>query len=91
MQIISVKELREHFDQVKEAVSHGQSLLLVYHSKPLAEIRPVREESLLSKEARIASNKDKIKKLAGGMKLGKGFSPKEINSLYDQSYESLLR
>lgn len=40
-QTISTKELREDFSQVKTAMEAGQSLLLLYRSQPLAEIRPV--------------------------------------------------
>jgi len=41
IQTISTKELREDFSQVKAAMEAGQSLILLYRSKPLAEIRPV--------------------------------------------------
>ena len=38
---ISTKQLREDFSQVLEAMQAGQSLLLLYRSQPLAEIRPI--------------------------------------------------
>lgn len=41
IQTISTKELRENFSQVKTAMEAGQSLVLLYRSKPLAWIRPV--------------------------------------------------
>ena len=41
IQTISTKMLREDFAQVIAAMQTGQSLMLLYRSKPLAEIRPV--------------------------------------------------
>ena len=43
IQTISTKELREDFAQVRAAMEAGQSLVLLYRSKPLAEIKPVRQ------------------------------------------------
>lgn len=40
--VISTKELRENFNQVLEAMTAGQSLTLMYRSRPLAEIKPVK-------------------------------------------------
>ena len=91
MKIISVKQLRENFDQVKQAMESGQSLILVYRSKPLAEIRPFfEEESELSKKVRIKKNLEKVKSLAGGLKLGKGLTPKKLNDFYEETYEQVL-
>jgi len=44
IQTISTKELREDFDKIKNAMSEGQSLLLLYRSKPLAKISPVKKK-----------------------------------------------
>lgn len=41
IQTISTKTLREDFAQVIAAMQTGQPLMLLYRSKPLAEIRPV--------------------------------------------------
>lgn len=41
IQTISTKTLREDFAQVIAAMQMGQPLMLIYRSKPLAEIRPV--------------------------------------------------
>lgn len=46
IQTISTKELREDFSQLKTAMQRGQSLLLLYRSRPLAEIKPVRQNYL---------------------------------------------
>lgn len=43
IQTISTKQLREDFMRVKTAMDEGQSLLLLYRSKPLAEIKPVQQ------------------------------------------------
>lgn len=40
---ISTKELREDFSRVKTALENGQSLLLLYRSQPLAEIKPAQK------------------------------------------------
>lgn len=39
-QTISTKQLREDFSSVKAAMDAGQTLLLLYRSKPLAKISP---------------------------------------------------
>ncbi|OGJ15894.1 MAG: hypothetical protein A2632_01865 [Candidatus Pacebacteria bacterium RIFCSPHIGHO2_01_FULL_46_16] len=41
LQTISTKTLRTDFSQVLSAMEAGQSLMLLYRSKPLAEIRPM--------------------------------------------------
>lgn len=41
IQTISTKELREDFSQVRTAMEAGQSLVLLYRSKPLAKIQPL--------------------------------------------------
>ena len=45
LQTISTKQLREAFWSVKDAMENGQSLLLLYRSRPLAEIKPVRQKT----------------------------------------------
>lgn len=45
-QTISTKQLREDFSLVKTAMDAGQSLLLLYRSKPLAKISPVAQPKL---------------------------------------------
>lgn len=86
--IISVKELREHFSRFKEGIEHGKSFLLVYRSRPLAELRPVSRDSetVLSGGAHTRAAVEKVRRLAGGLKLGKGHGPKEMNEQYDASY-----
>ena len=92
MNIISMKQLRENFGLVKEAVSGGQSLILVYRSKPLAEIRPVSGigEPEFAKKERLKQNLAKVNQLKGGLKLGKGPTPERLNKLYDEKYEAML-
>jgi antitoxin (DNA-binding transcriptional repressor) of toxin-antitoxin stability system len=45
VQTISTKELREDFSKLKSAMEEGRSLLLLYRSRPLAEIKPVRQQT----------------------------------------------
>lgn len=42
-QTISTKELREDFSKVKAAMEAGESLILLYRSQPLAELKPVKQ------------------------------------------------
>lgn len=44
IQTISTKELREDFSKVKAAMEAGRSLVLMYRSQPLAEIKPVKQK-----------------------------------------------
>ncbi|MBI5356095.1 hypothetical protein HZB78_00585 [Candidatus Collierbacteria bacterium] len=46
IQTISTKQMREDFSQVKDAMENGQPLLLLYRSRPLAEIKPVRQKTI---------------------------------------------
>lgn len=46
IQTISTKTMREDFSRVKDAMENGQSLLLLYRSHPLAEIKPVRQQTM---------------------------------------------
>lgn len=43
IQTVSTKELRENFNWVKEELESGKPLLLLYRSKPLAEMKPVKK------------------------------------------------
>ncbi|KKU45165.1 MAG: hypothetical protein UX62_C0040G0004 [Microgenomates group bacterium GW2011_GWA2_46_7] len=49
IQTISTKQLREDFSSVKTAMNAGQTLLLLYRSKPLAKISPVAQPKLKSR------------------------------------------
>lgn len=42
MTYVSMKELREDFGKVRRGLAKGEKYLLVYRSKVLAEIKPVR-------------------------------------------------
>ena len=42
---ISVKQLRENFGELKAGLEEGLSYLLIYRSKPIAEIKPVIERN----------------------------------------------
>ncbi len=39
-QTISVKELRTNFAKVRKALAKGQTLTLIYRSKPIGKIKP---------------------------------------------------
>ena len=39
---LAVKELREEFPRVREALGRGSQFVLIYRSKPIAELTPIR-------------------------------------------------
>lgn len=44
MQIISMKQLREHFEPIREGLEKGESYLLMYRSKPLGTLLPYEQD-----------------------------------------------
>ena len=82
--IISVKELRENFPVIRKGLKEKRVYLLVYRSKPLAKLLPFdfEEES----ESVQGKPEFSVKKLAGGLKLGKDLTPKKINKLLQEKY-----
>jgi len=87
---ISVKQLRENFDQLKIGLEEGLSYLLIYRSEPLAEIRPVVAKHIAAKGKTKEQMFKIVDKLSGGLKLGKNFTPVLINKILDKRYEEVL-
>jgi antitoxin (DNA-binding transcriptional repressor) of toxin-antitoxin stability system len=46
---ISVKQLRRNFDVVLDTMASGQTLTLLYRSRPLAEIKPLPQTQSFSR------------------------------------------
>ncbi len=90
MNIISVKQLRENFGALKAELEAGESFLLMYRSQPLAELKPVKQTTLASSKKKIQRKLRQIRKIAGGLHLGKDLTPEKINELNDQIYDQLL-
>lgn len=44
MHIISMKQLREHFEPIREGLERGESYLLMYRSKPLGTLLPYEQD-----------------------------------------------
>lgn len=42
MKTVSVRELRERFPRIRKEMSEGTSFILIYRSKPIGELRPLR-------------------------------------------------
>lgn len=42
MHVISVKELREKFPVIRSELKKGKSFLIIYKSKPIAELKPLK-------------------------------------------------
>lgn len=87
---ISVKQLRENFDQLKVGLEEGLSYLLIYRSEPLAEIKPLVTKHTAAKGKTKAQMFKIVDKLSGGLKLGKNFTPVLINKILDKRYEEVL-
>jgi antitoxin (DNA-binding transcriptional repressor) of toxin-antitoxin stability system len=86
---LSTKQLREEFPEVRDGLKRGNSYVLLYRSKPLAEIRPFDEKEETSQDQKKESiEKDLvlIDRIAGSASLG-GLTPKQINEMIDESYE----
>lgn len=45
MHIISMKQLREQFEPIRDGLDRGESYLLMYRSKPLATLLPYEHSS----------------------------------------------
>lgn len=50
MQAISVKELRQKFPFVRSELKKGTSFLIIYNSRPIAELRPMTELNFFEDE-----------------------------------------
>ena len=59
LQPISVKDLRENFPKVREELNNGFSYLLIYRSKPIAEIRPLLKNEKNNKVLQVLANPPK--------------------------------
>jgi len=58
-QAISVKNLRENFPSVRKGLENGLLYLLIYRSKPIAEIRPLAEKKRGNRVLQILANPPK--------------------------------
>lgn len=56
MQAISVKELRTKFPFIRSELKKGKSFLIIYKSKPIAELKPTNTNGMSSYEE--ASDED---------------------------------
>lgn len=67
MHAISVKELREKFPVIRSKLKKGERFLIIYQSKPIAELKPVRDipdvEEATDKEIEAAAIADMNKAL----------------------------
>ncbi|MBI4129873.1 hypothetical protein HY468_01005 [Candidatus Roizmanbacteria bacterium] len=90
MNIISVKQLREQFPAISRGIRQGKWYLLIYRSKPLAEIHPITNTSVLTEkedQERIRKDVALVKKLAGGIKTGKDITPEKMNQWIEEQYD----
>lgn len=89
--MVSTKQLRENFWEIKEGIERGLSYILIYRSQPLAKITPIEKKGpLYSRKADNKATEAKLRqveKLAGGFKFGKGLTPEEINRVIEKQYE----
>ena len=50
LQTISVKELRANMPKIIKALKKGVSFILIYRSKPVAKITPIKNQQIEYKE-----------------------------------------
>lgn len=82
--MISTNQLRQDFEGVRNLLAEGQSVLLIHRSQPIARIEPVEKKPSRQKLLIL------IKKIAGGLELGRDLTPQKINKILDKRYENLL-
>ncbi len=78
--------MRENFLSFKQRIEKGDRFLLIYRSKPLAEIKPVKEAQSKSSGRQVKNNLKKLDGLVGKVSLGINLSPKKLKQLYEKSY-----
>lgn len=90
MNIISVKQLRENFIDIRNKVEEGESFLLLYRSKPLAKIVPFEPKTLKKDDQIISNNIDKLRSLSGGIEIDVSTDPNSLNELINTEYDEML-
>jgi len=94
LNIISMTQLREDFNQVRQRLMAGEELLLVYRSQPLATINPVKKKaSGKNKKAKLKTTKEIknwLKNKIRPLKLGGHWTPQSLNQTYDRQYQQML-
>ncbi len=83
--IISVKQFRENFGGVKALLEEGKEVLLIYRSKPLAKIQPIKKREVLPQNKKLRLIDD----LSGGIRL-KSWTPQKLSKIIDKSYGKVL-
>lgn len=85
--LLPLTYLRRNAGEVLANLPKVGTYILTKDGKPVAKL------SVLEKEAKkedIDSKLKKLRKLAGGFKLGGDLTPEKINKIIDKSYEHLL-
>lgn len=87
---INVKELRENFPEVRTKLGLGTKFKLTYRNKPLAMIKPIRNQK--TKKELIAERIKKVNELAGSLKIPGNVSltAEEMDNIADEQYERVL-
>ncbi len=85
--IISITNFRRNAGNYLDQLELGNSFTIIRDSAPVAKLVPVTNQPSAST---LAQDLAKIKKLAGGFKLGKGRTPKQMNQDYDRMYDQML-
>lgn len=47
---ISVKELRQHLPKIRRSIARGDRFVIIYRSKPFAELSPMEDKQTSTKE-----------------------------------------
>lgn len=85
-QIISVKELRQKFPEVRKRLEKGQSFIIVHRSKELADLVP-RVSRLFGRKKTGLKMADLAGSLHISKNIGKKLTADYINEISEEMYE----
>ena len=87
--LLPLTYFRRNAGKVMAKLPKAGTFILTKDGKPVAKLSTIRENVY---GGDIEENIKKLKKLAGGFRLGKGLAPSKINKIIDESYaKNLLR
>ncbi|WP_236973892.1 hypothetical protein [Membranihabitans maritimus] len=78
--IISTKELRENLPRVRVALSKGESYTLVYRSRPIATLEPIRDKP--DNKVRVSGGTLRLQAVSE-----QPLTPEYLNKLAEDKYE----
>lgn len=86
IQPVSTKQLRQEMPSILEKLLLGQSFYWIHRSQPIGVIQPLPKKESKARIKDIGYEK-LVEKLAGGIRLKKQYTPRQLNKILDQRYE----